>query len=441
MPAWDDRNLIAMPTVYNSKLDRRRDEELVCWDVPKAVEELHASIDRGAKTAALLSWDRSALTTKALDCAKGEGFEAPQQTWTASAEWYVASVLSANAAVAAYGSRPPGAYKPFRDQPAADKLPYSLSAYSRADGKILWTAPLSGQPLMDGLSIARDGSVIVRMLDGSVVCFAKECSADNQAGQPRGETAKTEQQEICVLINVIDHDYEKISPKTFAELSAMGYKTIELGNYTKPFSPQLAKTYDGLRFNTLSSGASLAELRRSLDDVIKQALARKQKYVICYWPWLDGATHVTLEQCKQSAAIMDAMGEKCRQAGLKFAFHNHEVEFSAIDGKMICDILLENTRPDRVRLELDLYHMLKAHHDPLPYMETQKSRIDILHLFTLDEKAAHPVAGAGMLDFEGIIKKSRAIGVRYLVVEGNDLKDPMRYLRESHQRLSKLTGN
>ena len=30
----------------------------------------------------------------------------------------------------------------------------------------------------------------------------------------------------------------------------MGYKTIELGNYTKPFSPQLTKIYDDLRFNT-----------------------------------------------------------------------------------------------------------------------------------------------------------------------------------------------
>ena len=174
--------------------------------------------------------------------------------------------------------------------------------------------------------------------------------------------------------------------------------------------------------------------------MIKRALARKQKCDLLL-AWLDGATHVTLEQCKQSARIMDSMGEKCQQVGLKFAFHNHEIEFSAIDGKMICDILLENTRPDRVRLELDLYHMLKSHHNPLPYMETQKERIDILHLFTLDEKKANPVAGDGMPHFDEIIKKSRAIGVRYLVVEGNDLKDPMRYLQESFERLSKLTGN
>lgn len=261
-----------------------------------------------------------------------------------------------------------------------------------------------------------------------------------QAGD-LGETANANQQEICVLINVIDHDYEKISRRTFEELRTMGYKTIELGNYTKPFSPQLSKTYEGLRFNSLASGASLAELQRSLDDVIQRAVAMKQKYVICYWPWLDGATHVTLEQCKQSARIMDAMGEKCRKAGLKFAFHNHAVEFKTLDGKLICDILLENTRPERVCLELDLYHMLKANQNPIPYMENQKGRIDILHLFTLDEKKANPVAGDGMPDFEEIIKKSREIGVRYLVIEGNDLKDPMRYLEQSYQRLSKLTGN
>ena len=49
MPAWDDRNLIAMPTVPTASWTAAATEELVCWDVPKAVEELHASIDRGTR--------------------------------------------------------------------------------------------------------------------------------------------------------------------------------------------------------------------------------------------------------------------------------------------------------------------------------------------------------------------------------------------------------
>ena len=164
----------------------------------------------------------------------------------------------------------------------------------------------------------------------------------------------------------------------------------------------------------------------------------KQKYVICYWPWLNGARNVTVAQCKESARIMDSIGEKWRQAGLKFAFHNHALEFKTIDGKRICDLLLENTRPDRVRLELDVHHMLKGNEDPIPYMAFQTDRIDILHFFAINKKKEHPVVGDGMPNFEGIIKKSREIGVKYLVVEGNGLKDPMEYVAASYERRHKL---
>jgi outer membrane protein assembly factor BamB len=52
-------------------------------------------------------------------------------------------------------------------------LAYAVTAYGRADGKVLWEVPLPGEPLMDGLSIARDGSILVRLLDGGLVCAGK----------------------------------------------------------------------------------------------------------------------------------------------------------------------------------------------------------------------------------------------------------------------------
>lgn len=169
MPSWDEKTLIAMPTVYNSKYDRSRDEDLVCWDVPKAVGELTKTMDDAAGKTPV----PGSVQAKTLDRAKDEKFEAPQQLWTANAEWFVASVLSANAIVATYASHPEGNYRPFRDVPTADKLPYKLSAYSRTDGAVLWTLPLPGQPLMDGVSITRDGNIIVQMLDGSVLCVGR----------------------------------------------------------------------------------------------------------------------------------------------------------------------------------------------------------------------------------------------------------------------------
>jgi sugar phosphate isomerase/epimerase len=245
-------------------------------------------------------------------------------------------------------------------------------------------------------------------------------------------------QEICILINVLNNNYEKINRETFEKISAIGYKTIELGNYMKPFSKELSKIYSDLNFTTLACGGSLFDLQNGIDTMIQRGLALHQKYIICYWPWLDGATNVTVDQCRKSAEIMNGLGEKCKKVGMKFAFHNHDGEFKEINGKLICDYLLEFSDPSLVTLEYDIYYALKANQDPVKYMEKQKGRIDILHLFTIDEKKENPVAGDGMPDFENIIKKSRQTGVKYLVVEGNRLKDPLRYVEGSYNRLQKL---
>lgn len=177
MPAWDEKNLVAMPAVTYSAYQRVREDELVCWDTAKAVAELSKSIDAGVHDAKLLEPYRGdLLKIPRLDRSHGEKFAAPQQTWTADAEWYVAAVLTSNAVVAAYGTKPANwkpTEKPFREVPEAIKLPYYLSAYDRNNGQVLWTIPLPSQPLMDGISIARDSTVLVRLLDGSVVAVGK----------------------------------------------------------------------------------------------------------------------------------------------------------------------------------------------------------------------------------------------------------------------------
>jgi hypothetical protein len=49
---------------------------------------------------------------------------------------------------------------------------WQLTAYRRADGKKSWSVPLPGEPLMNGIAIARDGKVVVTLRDGSLVAIA-----------------------------------------------------------------------------------------------------------------------------------------------------------------------------------------------------------------------------------------------------------------------------
>jgi hypothetical protein len=94
--------------------------------------------------------------------------QSPQQTWSAQKPRYIAAVLAANAAVAAHGT-PAVPGQPAPGKAKADEPAYGLTAYDRTNGGLLWEVKLPSEPLMDGLAIARDGTVLVRLFDGGLV--------------------------------------------------------------------------------------------------------------------------------------------------------------------------------------------------------------------------------------------------------------------------------
>ena len=77
---------------------------------------------------------------------------------------------------------------------------------------------------------------------------------------------------------------------------------------------------------------------------------------------------------KGFAEMLNKSGEVFKAAGIKFGFHNHNMEFArmvkgvagfrlptvltpltAADGPMIMDLLMDNTDPSSVCFEMDIY--------------------------------------------------------------------------------------
>ena len=48
---------------------------------------------------------------------------------------------------------------------------WMVSALERSDGSVRWTVTLPGRPVWDGLSLSSDGSILIAMWDGSMLCF------------------------------------------------------------------------------------------------------------------------------------------------------------------------------------------------------------------------------------------------------------------------------
>ena len=157
MPAWDERNLIAMPAAQNAKDPRpiarlvfRREEDLLCWDTPRAVAELRKNIAAAQVHRPLVSsyGEWVPKVPALIDHGKGEIYQDPQKVWCNQSGWYVAAVLTANAAVAAHAL-------PAASGKAEDMTTYAVTAYDRTTGAQFWQATLPGHTRRNRLDVRR----------------------------------------------------------------------------------------------------------------------------------------------------------------------------------------------------------------------------------------------------------------------------------------------
>src|SRR5207244_1039768 len=80
------------------------------------------------------------------------------------------------------------------------------------------------------------------------------------------------------------------------------------------------------------------------------------------------------------AALFSRAGAVARELGLQFAYHNQAFEFARLGGRVPYDVLLADTDPKLVALELDLYWIRKGGGDPLTYFARYPGRFPMVHV-------------------------------------------------------------
>lgn len=151
--------------------------------------------------------------------------------------------------------------------------------------------------------------------------------------------------------------------------------------------------------------------------------------------------HTKPEEALSLCKWLNEFGKKCNAAGLRLSYHNYFNEFEIFDGKTIYDILLENTDPELVGFELDVYWAWRGGVDPVKALEKVGTRCEFLEVIDLRAEAKnvnlvevdgafdnaffpklhthygdYTEIGTGVLDFPAIFAKAKEIGsVKYAV--------------------------
>jgi sugar phosphate isomerase/epimerase len=193
----------------------------------------------------------------------------------------------------------------------------------------------------------------------------------------------------------------------------------------------------------LAGGASLSNFQGDgLQEQIDKCLSLGMKYLVCYWPWMCSADDVNWDQVKFSVEDSHRIGEKCNENELRFALHNHDHEFWSLDDRVIYDYLLEQTDPELVTMEIDLYWAHKGGVDIREYFKKHPGRFELVHVKdSLDspDRESFACIGSGIIDFPDLFSYRDVAGFKHLIVEDDQPpEDELGCARSSIEYLQSL---
>ena len=127
----------------------------------------------------------------------------------------------------------------------------------------------------------------------------------------------------------------------------------------------------------------------------------------------------TIKELKEYSNYYNKVGKLCKENGLKFVYHNHADEFLKIEGVTIYDYFLQNTNPEYVYFQSDVYWMQVGGVNPVHYFKTYPNRFISWHVKDYKELGA-----SGKIDFKDIFNYQEIAGVQYILSEVEEYSFP-----------------
>ena len=208
---------------------------------------------------------------------------------------------------------------------------------------------------------------------------------------------------------------------TVRAVAQMGYQVVEFYapyfQWTEAQAKQMRKLMDDLGMKCYSTHndekfLSAANLDRARD----LNLILGTRYLVQAW----SDPKPGIDAWKAVADNLNAVASKLEPAGLKVGYHNHQSEFTAVNGHRPIEILAANTKPS-IMLQLDVGTCLEAGGDPVSWTRANPGRIRSIHCkdWSPDPAVGYKTLfGEGKADWKGIFQAAETTGgVEYYLIE------------------------
>lgn len=234
-------------------------------------------------------------------------------------------------------------------------------------------------------------------------------------------TPKGSINEFGIQLYTLRDDFPKDPKGVLKQVADLGFKQIEgyegkEGLFWGMSNLDFKKYIDDLGMKLVSSHCNI---KSDFEKKAKQAAEIGMEYLVC--PWV--GPQKSMDDWKKVTDEFNECGKICKKHGIKFAYHNHAYTFKAFTGMIPHHFVMDNTDPELVDHEMDIYWVVTGGADPIEYLTKYSNRFRLCHVkdrlkdVAADVREASCDLGTGMIDFPKILKVAKENGMKYFILE------------------------
>jgi sugar phosphate isomerase/epimerase len=235
---------------------------------------------------------------------------------------------------------------------------------------------------------------------------------------------------------------------TLAKVAAVGYGEVEFAGYFDHAPNDERAILDKNKLSSPSEHVSYEVVQNKWQETLDAAHVVGHKFIVC--PSIDESGRKVSDSWKRAAEVFNHAGETSQKAGIQFVYHNHAWDFEPLadaGGKLPYNILLAESDPQLVKMEMDLCWITVAGQDPITYFDRYPGRFPLVHVKDwtkgaggkMGEKDGHMAdVGSGAIDWKRLFAQSKKAGIQHYFVEHDEPASPLDSLQNSYKYLRDL---
>ncbi len=227
---------------------------------------------------------------------------------------------------------------------------------------------------------------------------------------------------VAVQMYTLREESEKDFIGTLKKVSDIGYQGVEFAGYYDMSAKDLKKVMDDLGLMAASSHIPLDKLMEDLSSVIAYQHEIGSTKLVC--PFIAPQMR-TEEGYSELIRSLNDIGQECSKEGITLCYHNHDFELERLsNGKTALETILDETNPEWVKAEFDIYWLTRAGENPVEWMKRYQDRTPLVHLkdMTTDGEQFFAELGTGGVDLNGVLNQGDVSNVDWWIVEQDKCK-------------------